>query len=65
MIDNNSTVKQVSRIDYVGPHLIQTTSFITSLNYSVQIENYNKNEVNLMQIEIDNNKTTSDLSIRK
>ena len=38
MMDNNSTVKQVSRIDYIGPHQIQTTS-VMSVNFSTRIEN--------------------------
>ena len=39
MMEGNSTVKQVSIIEYIGPYQIQTTS-IMSVNFSTRIETY-------------------------
>lgn len=38
-MEDTSTVKQVSRIEYVGPYQIQTTSAL-SINFSARIDNY-------------------------
>lgn len=47
---NNSTVKQVSRIEYVGPYQIQTTS-IMGVNFSARIENYDEKKPMMFQME--------------
>ena len=40
-MDNASTVKQVSRIEYVGPYQIQTTS-IMSANFTVRLDDFDE-----------------------
>lgn len=49
----DTSVKQVSRIEYTGPYQIQTTSII-SKSFSIQVNNDYFKPTNMIPIKINN-----------
>ena len=57
---NASTIKQVSRIEYVGPYQIQTTS-IMSANFSAHLDDFDEKRVIEIPLDSKNQELTMKL----